>query len=128
MKEYYTYITNTGEIATTGYISGGDPYVSPNQTLVKGKQSTPMFYHNLETGNAELRPQLQIENTTTTVNAELMYPTIPAGTEITVDGELVGTVDANGLELVFPVAKSYIVDLKPPFPYIKKTVTIEATL
>lgn len=128
MQQYYTYNKDTGEIGASGYTTyGRSPYVYGNQILVFGKQTYPAFYHNLTTDTLEARPYLAIENETVGINQEFICSTIPEGTVVIVDDEIVGTVDNDGLSLVFPVAKTYTVVLQAPFPYFEKTISIEVT-
>lgn len=126
MKKYYIYNKNTGEITEIGinhkilydeehYVAIYDSYVLPSSEQ----------YHDLETNKLTPRPTLNIEDITLIVDQEYNPPNIPSGTIVNVDDEDVGIVDNTGLILVFPVAKTYKLQLKPPFPYFEKTITIE---
>ena len=126
MIEFYAYDLLTGKITKTGIILPGfSPDVSRKNKIVFGKQTDSKHYHNLETDSLELRPILNINDITIIVEQEYNPLNIPAGTIVNVDDEDVGIVDNTGLILVFPVAKTYKLQLKPPFPYFEKTITIE---
>ena len=51
------------------------------------------------------------------VSAEWEVGDVPAGTTVLIDRVEVGVTDGTALILSFPVAKTYRVDLRPPFPW-----------
>ena len=60
------------------------------------------------------------------VDADWVIPGIPDGTAVWIDGNLIGTVDASGLTLSFPLAAAWQVRLEPPFPW--KSAECEVTV
>lgn len=126
MLEFYTYSKTNGKIGNSGYFSPGfSPVLRENQKIILGKRASPEQYHDLDTDKLIPRPTLNIDDITLIVDQEYNPPNIPSGTIVNVDDEDVGIVDNTGLILVFPVAKTYKLQLKPPFPYFEKTITIE---
>lgn len=127
MKIFYVYNITNGRITSSGYASPDSPVeLHKNQKIIFDVEASPLVqYHNLETDKLTQRPTLNIDNITLTVDEEYNPQNIPAGTIVYVDDENVGVVDNTGLTLVFPVAKQYAVKLVPPFPYIKKSITVE---
>lgn len=127
MKIFYVYNITNGRIERTGYASPDFPVaLQKNQKIIFNVEAiSQQQYHNLETDTLDQRPTLNIDNITLTVDEEYNPQNIPAGTIVYVDDENVGVVDNTGLTLVFPVAKQYAVKLVPPFPYIKKSITVE---
>lgn len=61
------------------------------------------------------------------VDEDWVIAGVPDGTEVYVDGSLVGTVDLTGLTLAFPVAADWAVDLIPPFPYRPSSCVVTVT-
>lgn len=49
---------------------------------------------------------------------------IPEDTEVYLDSVLSGTVDNTGLVLSFPTADTWLVELKPPFPYLNASCEV----
>ena len=127
MIYFYSYNTQTGKIKKNGHIFNDFiPYTETNEKIVTGKKAlADKQYHNLETNILEDRPILDIDDITLIVDQEYNPSNIPSGTIVNVDGEDVGVVDNMGLILVFTVAKTYKLHLKPSFPYFEKTITIE---
>ena len=127
MKIFYVYNITNGRITSSGYTSPDSPVeLHKNQKIIFDVEAIPLVqYHNIETDKLAQRPTLNIDNITLTVDEEYNPQNIPAGTIVYVDDENVGVVDNTGLTLVFPVAKQYAVKLVPPFPYIKKSITVE---
>lgn len=54
-------------------------------------------------------------------------PAIPAGTVAIVDGAELGMVPANGLEVRFDYPGEYLVELRPPFPWLGGVCEVEVT-
>ena len=126
MLEFYTYNKTNGKIENSGYFSNeASPILRETQKIILGKKADQYQYHDLDTDKLTPRPILTIEDITLLINQEYNPPNIPSGTIVNVDDEDVGVVDNMGLILVFPVAKTYKLHLKPPFPYFDKNITIE---
>ena len=79
--------------------------------------------------NSELvaRPGLDLPQAhSLQVDEEWLLPGVPADTVVTIDGVEVGTADGGPLLLSFPVALTYQVELRAPFPW--KPHTAEVTV
>jgi hypothetical protein len=64
------------------------------------------------------RPELNIsEVLNAVVGDDLFIGVLPEGSEIFIDGILVGATDDTPLSLSFPVVRIYKVECKPSFPY-----------
>jgi hypothetical protein len=73
--------------------------------------------HYLPGGVPTLRPSLKLPTGfELEVDQELPIGDVPEGTEVWIDRQLSDTVDDTGLVLEFPVAGSWQVELRPPFP------------
>lgn len=78
-------------------------------------------------GEAVARPGLDLPQAhNLQVDEEWLLPGVPSGTVVTIDGVEVGTTDGGPLLLSFPVALTYRVDLRAPFPW--KPHTAEVTV
>jgi hypothetical protein len=54
-------------------------------------------------------------------------PDVPEGTAVRIDGEDMGTTDAEGLTLTFAAAGVWRVDLGPPFPWLPASCEVTVT-
>lgn len=64
------------------------------------------------------RPALNIPaQHTVPVNTDWTLTDIPAGTEVLIDGATVATTDGSDLDLSFPEAGPWDLELRPPFPW-----------
>ena len=78
-------------------------------------------------GEAVARPGLDLPQAhSLKVDEDWFLPGVPADTVVTIDGVEVGTTDGGPLLLSFPVALTYRVDLRAPFPW--KPHTAEVTV
>lgn len=123
-------ITLTKYMIMTGEISGWISVVSeedarlnafslfPGQAMLDGLWEKETYY--IDNEEALLRPVIVIPTShELALNTDWHLPDIPEGTEVIIDGDVVGTADATGLTLSFDTPGVWPVTLVPPFPWVK---------
>jgi hypothetical protein len=128
---YVRYSTETGEILGTGDCSNEEQCLiqmddSENEHVVFGVKANDATQWVDEEGNVVDRPQLTVEDEYTIAadgEAEVTFP-LPEGTSVRWDGGV--SVADDGLRFRTNKAGVYEFHLRPPFPFIPKTVTITA--
>lgn len=61
------------------------------------------------------------------VNTDWVIVDVPAGTEVEIDGQVVGTTDDTGLTLNFSASGIWPLVLHPPFPWLKTSCEVTVT-
>ncbi len=130
---YFKYRTDTGEIVATGecssaeqcYIQMDDP---ENEHVIVGVKADDSTQWVNEEGNLTDRPALGAPATASIVAdglAEVAFA-LPAGTTVLFNGAAAVT---NGGDFGFTtdIPGTYVFEFSPPFPFIPRTLTIEAT-
>lgn len=128
--DYCVYYPETGEVKCSGSCLPDDiayqlnswpgHYVYP--------QAVPDDTHYMVAGEPRPRPQLECDERYL-LNAngsdEVMFP-LPAGSVIRYAGERF-TTEGEAFAFTSDAPGVYVFDIRPPFPYVEKVVTIEAT-
>ena len=84
--------------------------------------------HYVLNGEPTPRPATRLPAThTVAANTDWILSDVPEGTEVEVDGEIVGTTDATGLTLSFDAPGVWPVTLRPPFPWIEANCVVTVT-
>lgn len=101
----------------------------PGRALVRGEADLETDYVDLS-GEPTIapRPSLGLPATHALgVGADWAVPNVPVGTVVRIDGEDMGTVDADGLTLSFAAAGTWPVELQPPFPWLEASCEVTVT-
>lgn len=121
MTFYASYILATGAITKSGQCDTTlvSLQAASGEASVAVGQMVSDLNDWVNGGVVEQRPALADVPATKAVGVGQDWPVtgIPAGTVVRVDGAVVGTVDATGLILAFPVAALWHLRLEPPFPW-----------
>lgn len=84
--------------------------------------------HFILNGEPTTRPTTGLpENHTIAANTDWILSDIPAGTEVEVDGVILGTTYATELTLSFDAPGVWPVTLRPPFPWIEANCEVTVT-
>ena len=126
------YHTETGEIlgtltvGTELEVTGNVFMLGPDQAFADGHWSHGTHYILDQVPTA--RPATGLPAThTLAASTDWAVPDVPEGTDVLVDSETVGTVDATGLVLSFGLAGVWRVDLRPPFPWLIASCEVTVT-
>lgn len=130
---YTLYRTDTGEILATGDCSDDqqcqlqlrDP---ENENIYLGLKADDATQWVTEDGNIADRPALDVPEAASIVADGLaeIACALPAGTVVSFNGETAIT-DGDGFGFTTDIAGTYVFEFTPPFPFIPRTLTIEAT-
>jgi len=110
-----------------------DAEVSATMSTLGASGTVPGRYsdvtHYVHGGAAHPRPALDLaERHAAQMGEAWMCPVaLPAGTEVTIDGESSGAVGDGALEVVFPEPGAYRLRLAPPFPWRPADIVVEVT-
>jgi hypothetical protein len=84
--------------------------------------------HYVSEGEAVPRPATGLPAAhTLAADTDWTVPDVPEGTAVRIDGEDMGTTDAEGLTLTFAAAGVWRVDLGPPFPWLPASCEVTVT-
>lgn len=128
------YIYRTAFRPSTGQIlwslEGNDEFivldVEPDKDWIAGAFDGSTHY--VLEGVAVPRPITGLPATASiALGVDWSLPDVPEGTLVLIDGEDVGTVDATGLVLSFPLAGVWAVSLVPPFPWLEASCEVTVT-
>lgn len=100
--------------------------INPEFGWADGKWDTETHY--VVNAVAQLRPVagLPADHTIPTAT-DWTISDVPAGTEVEIDGEVMGVTDDTGLTLSFDAPGVWPVTLRPPFPWIKASCEVTVT-
>jgi len=128
---YWLMHDNSGRIHMVGHGDSIPPAYTPEWTVVEvPERATLDMWFDLSEGVAKDRVPVGgplPEAHSLTVNEDWVLADIPEGTEVKVDGEVVGTVDNTGLTLSFSAAGVWQVKLLPPFPWLEASCEVTVT-
>lgn len=100
--------------------------LEPGQALIDGHFSEQTHY--IADDQAVLRPATGLPETySIATGTDWPVADVPEGTEVSINGEIVGTVDASGLVLAFGLAGVWKVSLRPPFPWLAADCEVTVT-
>lgn len=129
MMEFTKYDTQAGRI--TGFFivsnaSEAETSLSKSEAIIEGIWDA--YTHYIVGGQATPRPATGLPtNHTIPANTDWTIPDVPAGTEVEIDGEVMGITDDTGLTLNFNATGVWPVTLRPLFPWIKATCEVTVT-
>lgn len=130
MMHFTRYETATGRIV--GFImvptlgEAMDSLFNDTDMVVEG-QADPKTHYILDE-EITPRPATGLPAThTIPVSTDWTIPDVPAGTEVEIDGEVMGVTDETGLTLSFDASGIWPVTLRPPFPWIEATCEVTVT-
>lgn len=84
--------------------------------------------HYIVDGQAIPRPTTGLPAThAIPASTDWTIPDVPAGTEVDIDGEVMGITDETGLTLSFDTPGVWPVTLRPPFPWIEASCEVTVT-
>lgn len=96
------------------------------ETVIEGSYNGRT--HWIDSGTPTLRPEIGLPEThSIAADTTWTITGVPAGTEVLTDGVVVGTTDGSDLDLSFPEAGVWRVDLRPPFPWRDATSEVTVT-
>lgn len=130
MIEFTRYDIGTGRV--TGFFIVSVPadaaasLLHENEAVVTGLWRSETHY--VLSGEPTPRPTTGLPEThTITASTDWILSDVPAGTEVEVDGEVVGTTDETGLTLTFDTPGVWPMTLRPPFPWIEASCEVTVT-
>jgi hypothetical protein len=84
--------------------------------------------HYVFNGEPTTRPTTGLPETySIAASTDWILSDIPEGTEVEVDGVVLGTTDATGLTLSFDAPGTWPATLRPPFPWISASCEVTVT-
>lgn len=132
MIELTRYIVSTGEIrgwlrvGTEQEVTGNVFMLPSSEAFTDGIWEADTHYILNDT--ATLRPATGLPAShTVPASTDWTIPDVPAGTEVEIDGEVMGVTDETGLTLSFDAPGIWPVTLRPPFPWIAATCEVTVT-
>lgn len=100
--------------------------INPEHGWAEGKWDPETHY--VVNAVAQPRPATGLPAThTVPASTDWTIPDVPAGTEVEIDGEVMGVTDDTGLTLAFDAAGLWPVTLRPPFPWVEATCEVTVT-
>ncbi len=130
---YFKYRTDTGEIVAAGECSSAEQcYIqmddAENEHVIIGVKADDSTQWVNEEGSLTDRPVLAAPATASIVadGLEEVAFTLPAGTIVRFNGAAAVT-DGDDFGFTTDIPGTYVFEFSPPFPFIPRTLTIEAT-
>lgn len=129
MMEFTKYDTQAGRI--TGFFivstaSEAETSLSESEAKIEGMWDA--YTHYIVGGQATPRPVTGLPAThTVPASTDWIIPDVPLGTEVEIDGEVMGQTDETGLTLSFDTPGVWPVTLRPPFPWIEANCEVTVT-
>lgn len=118
---------DSGRILRTGNCPPADVMFqahNPGETARVGAAND--LVHYIADDQVAVRPEIGVPATLSLTVGELHAFSVPPGTDVTIDGEHLGTTDGT-LELDFITDGEFFVVLEPPFPYRPVELRVSVT-
>jgi hypothetical protein len=119
---------NSGKII--GFNFGSEEYSTPPRSELGSIHTEDFNFEGdyILNGTVAPRPVIGLPTAyTITANTDWVILDVPAGTEVEIDGEVVGTTDETGLTLSFAAPGVWPVTLRPPFPWVEASCEVTVT-
>lgn len=92
---------------------------------VQGVIDPGSHYVALPTATLAARPRLALPHFEVGLGTDWTIADAPPGTEIRLDGILVGVTESQGpLSISFPAAATYALTISPPWPWLEAEITV----
>lgn len=123
------YELSTGRILWhfRGSAHGAALQIADGRGVVAGEHPPRLYW--VDGGEVAARPQIiSPPDGSLPVGADWTVPMVPAGTKVWVDGEHVGTSEADeALVIAFPAPGLWRVELRPPWPWQDASWEVDVT-
>lgn len=131
MNSFYTYDKSNGRIIEYGFSNMGIyDHDNPEYKTVpsEGLDNITDFYHDISSNTLVERPVIEFADSVSVIVDEIItIENVENGTDVFLNNDNIGTIEDGRLEISIPLIGDYEIRLDPPFPYKRKTISVEVS-
>ena len=125
-----TEILPTGKLGRQMFASRVSVFNENMEHWVEGHHDPKHYWFDLETQQVSERPAINLPPDQAFVGTDWTIPAAPAGTEVWLDGQHLGTTETetdDEIVVIFPLPGLWRVELRPPFPWREAGCSVEVS-